>query len=128
MKIFKKNLPTNAATTEIKLENTKRVQYYVPFFILMGTKQLESFLIWLLDYRSKIVNNKELTWEEQYNTLLTMVKDDAKERVQEVFAAVLEPTFTVIGDKANFDWRSPIVKHWQKNSLEDANSAKCLKN
>ena len=31
LKIFKKNLPTNAATTEIKLENTKRVQYYVLF-------------------------------------------------------------------------------------------------
>ena len=126
--IFKKNWPTDTATTEIKLGNTKNVQYYVPFFILTGTKQPEPFLIWVLDYRSKIAHNKRLTCEEKFNLILTMVKGDAKEKVQEVFAAVLEPTFAVIGDKANFDWNSPIVKHWQQNNLEDADTAKCLIN
>ena len=126
--IFKKNWPTDAATTEIKLGNIKSVQYYVPFFILTGTKHPEPFLIWLHDYRSKIANNIGLTWEERYNLILTMVKGEAKARVQEVFVAVLEPTFTVIADKDNFDWKSLIVKHWQKNNLETTKAAACLKN
>ena len=109
--VFKEDWPEDAAKTEIKLGNTKSVQYYVSFFILTGTKQPEPFLIWVQDYRSKIANNKGLTWEEKYNLILTMVKGDAKEKVQEVFAAVLDPTFTAIGDKALFDWQSPIVKH-----------------
>ena len=109
--IFEKNWPTDDETTEIKLGNTKRVQYYVPFLILTGTKKPEPFLIWLLDYRSKIANNKELTSEEKYNLIQTMVKGKAKARVHEVFVAVNEPTFTVIGDKNNFDWKSPIMKH-----------------
>ena len=77
--IFKKNWATDAATNEIKLGNTKNVQYYVPFFILTGTEQPEPFLIWVLDYRSKIANNKALTWDEKYNLILTMVKGDTKE-------------------------------------------------
>ena len=88
----------------------------------------EPFLIWILDYRSKIAQNKALTWEERFNLILTMVKGDAKEKVQEVFAAVLEPTFTAIGDKASFNWQSQIVKHWQQNNLEDPNPTACLKN
>ena len=126
--IFKKNWPTDAATTEIKLGNTKRVQYYVPFFILTGTEQPEPFLIWLLDYHSKIANNKELTWEEKYNFIQTMVKGEAKARVLEVFAAVNNPTFTVIGDKNNFNWKSLIMKHWHNTYNEHTNDATCLKN
>ena len=126
--VFKEDWAEDAAKTEIKLGNTKRVQYYVPFYILTGTEKPEPFLIWILDYRSKIENNKELTWVEKFNLILTMVKGDAKEKVQEVFQAVLEPTFAKIEDKANFDWESPIVKYWQQNNLEDPDAATCLKN
>ena len=126
--IFKKNWPADTATIDIKLGNSKSVQYYVSFYILKGTKQPEPYLIWLHNYRSKIANNSGLTWEERYNLILTMVKGEAKARVQEVFAAVLEPTFTVIGDKDNFDWKSPIVKHWQKNNLKNTDATACLKN
>ena len=36
--VFKEDWPEDAATTEIKLGNTRNVQYYVPFYILTGTK------------------------------------------------------------------------------------------
>ena len=126
--IFKEDWPEDAATTEIKLGNTGKVQYYVKFYILNGTEKPEMFIIWLLDYRSKIAQSKALSWDERFNCMLTMVSGDAKEKVQEVFAAVLEPTFAAIGDKADFEWNSPIVKHWQKSNLEDNDDAKCLKN
>ena len=126
--VLKEKWPEDAATTEVKLGNSGKVQYYIPFFILSGTKKPELFLIWILDYRSKIAQNKALSWEERFNLILTMVKGDAKEKVQEVFEAVLEPTFSVIGDKSNFDWQLPIVTHWQQSNLEDADDAKCLKN
>ena len=57
-----------------------------------------------------------------------MTKGDAKAAVQEVFAAVLDLEFTAIEDKDNFDWKSLIVKHWQKTNLEDTDAAACLKN
>ena len=77
--VFKEDWAEDAAKTEIKLGNTKSIQYYVRFFILTGSEKPKPFLIWVLDYRSKIANNKGLTWEEKYNLILTMVKSDAKD-------------------------------------------------
>ena len=47
--VFKEDWPEDAATTEIKLGNTGKVQYYVPFYILTGSEKPEPFLIWVLD-------------------------------------------------------------------------------
>ena len=109
--VFKKKWAAEAETTSLKLGTSKSVQYYEKFNILKGNEVPELYLTWLQDYQSKITKNSQIPWTQQYDLILTMTNQVAKTTVQETYRSVLNPVFTDLNDRDDFDWKFP---NWAK--------------
>ena len=76
----------------------------------------------------KFAKNSQIPWSQRYNLILTISNQVAKTTVQETYRSVVNPVFTDINDRDDFNWKSPLVKIWQEDNLDDANHTVLLKN
>ena len=86
MKTFpfkKKEWPDDDNKLKMTIDNpTGGIAFSEQMRVLSGKEHPELFLLWLQDYRTKIWNNKNLTWTQKLDILLRIVEDDASTVVQ----------------------------------------------
>ena len=75
----------DAPKEKVKIGDKKSVSFEDDFNVLSGHETGEQFLIWWIDYETKILKNDKLGWKERKEVLLRLVKDDALIIVQKAY-------------------------------------------